>query len=212
MFNFFKKKKKSTQLNDWEKELLLQILSSLGKLYNQYVLQIKDGIIEGVRFNKALPNYTSFQLNVQLLNKFEKKSQEPYIISNIFVLNKKTGSVEPVSIHLGFGLVLGYEIKDRNTFNPDLNSIDIQKIKISNEVNDEFDEIKKVFSNDELRYINISEVYSVDLENKKYYHLMDFEDGDFIGIDENKHIYKITHDPFLIEKLDISLIDALKKQ
>lgn len=212
MFNFFKKKKKSTQLNDWEKELLLQILSSLGKLYNQYVLQIKDGIIEGVRFNKALPNYTSFQLNVQLLNKFEKKSQEPYIISNIFVLNKKTGSVEPVSIHLGFGLVLGYEIKDRNTFNPDLNSIDIQKIKISNEVNDEFDEIKKVFSNDELRYINISEVYSVDLENKKYYHLMDLEDGDFIGIDENKHIYKITHDPFLIEKLDISLIDALKKK
>ena len=66
MFNFFKKNKKSTQLNDWEKDLLLQVLSDLGKMYKQYTDQIKDGIIEGVRFNDAMPNYTGFCLNVKI--------------------------------------------------------------------------------------------------------------------------------------------------
>ncbi|MDV3856746.1 hypothetical protein CMT42_16465, partial [Elizabethkingia anophelis] len=201
MFNFFKKNKKSTQLNDWEKDLLLQVLSDLGKMYKQYTDQIKDGIIEGVRFNDAMPNYTGFCLNVKLLNKYEKKSQTPYILSNIFILNKNTGSSESLCIHLGFGLVLGYEVKNRNTFNPDFSKIDIHEIKISNETSKEFEEIKKLFSNDELRYINISDVYSLVLQNKKYYHLMDLEDGDFIGIDENKCIYKITHDPFLKHQL-----------
>ena len=40
-----------------------------------------------------------------------KKSQTPYILSNIFILNKNTGSSESLCIHLGFGLVLGYEVK-----------------------------------------------------------------------------------------------------
>ena len=52
--------------------MLLQVLSDLGKMYKQYTDQIKDGIIEGVRFNDAMPNYTGFRLNVKLLNKYEK--------------------------------------------------------------------------------------------------------------------------------------------
>ncbi len=210
MFNFFKKNKKSTQLNNWEKDLLLQILSNLGKLYNQYVEQIKDGIIEGVRFNDKIPEYTSFRLNVKLLNKYEKKYQTPYVLSNIFVLNKNTGAFETLNIHLGFGLILGYEVKNKSTFNPDISKININDMKILNDTNEEFDEIKRLFNNDELRYINISDIYCVELQNKKYYHIKDLEDGDFIGIDQNKHVYKITHDPFLINELKMDLIDVLK--
>ena len=60
--------------------MLLQVLSDLGKMYKQYTDQIKDGIIEGVRFNDAMPNYTGFRLNVKLLNKYEKIPNTLYFV------------------------------------------------------------------------------------------------------------------------------------
>jgi hypothetical protein len=48
-------------------------------------------------------------------------------------------------------------------------------------------------------------VYEVILNGNVYFHIQDLEDGDFIGIDENKAFYKITHDPFEITKIDTSL-------
>lgn len=211
MFNFFKKNKKRTQLLDWERDLLLKILSDLGGLYRQYVEQIKEGIIEGVRLNDKIPDYTGFRLNVKLLNKYERRSQIPYTLSNILVFNEITKQVEHLKIHLGFGLVLGYEVTNSN-FIPNLDKIDIKEMKILNEKNLEFDEIKDLFTNEEVRYINTSEVYLVELDGNKYYHLFDLEDGDFVGIDANKQIFEITHDPFLIKKLDVDLIDVLKRK
>ncbi|MEY3451193.1 MAG: hypothetical protein RL711_1019, partial [Bacteroidota bacterium] len=50
----------------------------------------------------------------------------------------------------------------------------------------------------------------LDLKGKTYYHLKDIEDGDFLGIDIHKNIYKITHDPFEINLQKNELINVLK--
>jgi hypothetical protein len=50
----------------------------------------------------------------------------------------------------------------------------------------------------------------VKLRGSLYYHLRDLEDGDFIGIDADKIIYKITHDPFEIIPLNETLEQLLR--
>ena len=47
--------------------------------------------------------------------------------------------------------------------------------------------------------------------NKEYFHIKDLEDGDFIGIDERKVVYKITHDPMEVKALDKKIMDVLKE-
>lgn len=46
-----------------------------------------------------------------------------------------------------------------------------------------------------------------------YYHIYDLKDGDgdFIGIDEKKNVYKITHDPYEITLLEKTLIELLRE-
>ena len=75
----------------------------------------------------------------------------------------------------------------------------------------EFDDIKHVFNGEELAIIDKEDVYEVELNGTIYYHLQELEDGDFIGIDQNKKIYKITHDPFEITELKGALAEILKR-
>jgi uncharacterized pyridoxamine 5'-phosphate oxidase family protein len=69
--------------------------------------------------------------------------------------------------------------------------------------------LKKLLSPKELKLINPSDVYIVTLNNKEYFHLIDIEDGDFYGMDMGKNLYKITHNPYDLEKIDVNLSKLL---
>ena len=62
-----------------------------------------------------------------------------------------------------------------------------------------------MFNHEEISLLNTSDIYKIELNGKIYYHLKDLEDGDFIGIDTQKNIYLITHDPFKIALQDNDL-------
>lgn len=96
------------------------------------------------------------------------------------------------------------------TLIPDLNSIKVENLNVEYLGEDEFLEIKHLFNADELQLINPSEVYEVELDGKLYYHLKDIGDGDFIGIDKEKRIFRITHDPYKVLQLDSDLNNVLK--
>ncbi|TCN60933.1 hypothetical protein D0809_03395 [Flavobacterium circumlabens] len=195
MFNFFKRKEK-IHLKGWEKELFQNIFRLLGTEYYSFEKQIAEGIIESVRFDKNIPDYISFKLNIALLNKFEKKNEQISIIKGIEVFDKTTNQYKSLSIDLGFNLILGYSIHDILNFNPDPNKINVASAYRSFYENKDFDKIKSLFTQEEVDLLNVSEIYEVPLDGKTYYHLKDLEDGDFLGIDINKNIFKITHDPF----------------
>lgn len=76
--------------------------------------------------------------------------------------------------------------------------------------NIEFDAIRHLFNEEELSLIDPIDVYEVELEGKIYYHVRELEDGDFIGIDDEKNVYKLTHDPYEITLLNKSLVEVLK--
>ena len=210
MFNLFFKKKGRSQLNDWEVDLMLNTFKLLGNNYKKFEVQITRGIIKSVRLYKQFPNYLSFGLNVKLLNEYEKKLENYFEIKGLSVFDITSKSFIPFSIECDNGLVLGYTMLTPKNFMPDLKKINVTNhIKIK-KGEDEFNKIKFLFSKEELALINPSEVYELDLEGKTYYHLIDIEDGNFLGIDIHKNIYKITHDPFEINLQKNELLNLLK--
>ncbi|TRX35407.1 hypothetical protein [Flavobacterium restrictum] len=196
MFNLFFKKKSRSQLNDWEVDLMLNTFKLLGRDYEKFEEQITRGIIKSVRLYKQFPDYLSFGLNVKLLNEYEKKLENYFEIGGLSVFDITSKSFIPFSVECDNGLIFGYTMLTPKNFMPDLNKINVtNQIKIL-KGEDEFNKIKHIFTNEEISKINKSDVYEVILDNKTYYHIKDFEDGDFLGIDINKNIYIINHDPY----------------
>ncbi|SDM14643.1 hypothetical protein [Chryseobacterium taihuense] len=210
MFNFFKKQNTRSHFFEWELDLLSKIFDKLGNDYLNYKKQIQDGILSGIKLYDQFPNYVGFRFNTSILQKYEDKSVPESNLSNIKVFNKNTSNYQLIKIKLGYGLILGYEIDNRDNFIPDFNYIEINEEKEIIQSNNDFNEIANLFTEEERNLINQSEVYPITLNNKKYYHLYDLEDGDFIGMDESKEFYKITHDPFNIKLLSISLHEIKK--
>lgn len=210
MFNFFFKSKETTSLKQWEKDLLVKTLKLLGNDYSLYEEQITSGIIESVRINKLNSNFKRFRLNVKLLNKFENKKGRSFFLHNIKVFDNISNKCFGLSLDFGFGLILGYSINEPLNFNPEIEVINVDFIYKTYYGEDDFNKIKYLLSKEELLLINPSEVYELDLMGKIYYHLKDIEDGDFLGIDINKNVYEITHDPFKINLQKNELVYLLK--
>lgn len=76
-------------------------------------------------------------------------------------------------------------------------------------IHDNRSKIKDLLSENDSKMIAHSEIYEVNLDGKKYYHIADLGDGDFIGINEQKILVKVTHFPFSITEFNGSLGELL---
>ena len=204
MFNLFKR----THVFDWEIELILRIATQSSVL-SYLVPQIKDFIIAGVRIYNDERNYVGFRFNRNILQKYEDKNMPGDCIKGAKVFDRLSQKYIDFHIYTGYGLVLGYATPGCKKLAPDIAKLDLSRMEQQANENSDFEAIKHLLTNTEIEAINSSEVYAVNLGDTLYYHLMDMEDGDFIGIDTNKNIFKISHDPFEITKLDNNLVALL---
>lgn len=132
-------------------------------------------------------------------------------LKNIEIFDKTSQSYLKYTIGCASGMIIGYSIDADSNFDIDVTRVKVDKFYRKDDIPENFDYLKTIFSSAEWKLVNPSDIYEIELDNRIYYHLMDLEDGDFIGIDQEKHVYKITHDPFGIKLLDKSLIQLLKK-
>lgn len=201
MFNFFKKK------NTFNKDLFIKICISLSEKYSFLSNQVKEGIIVNVK--KQDNQYYKFVLDTDLINKYENQTGRYFAIKKIMLSNMDTAQNTFLTLKVGYGVLLGYSIEDESFINYSLDKINVDVSKINIEFFDNND-IEDQFSEEELANINLNDIYAVELNDKLYYHIKDIEDGDFIAIDSDKRVFKITHDPFEIKLLSKSLLDVLK--
>ena len=52
---------------------------------------------------------------------------------------------------------------------------------------------------------NPNDLYEIEIQGIHLLHLRDLDDGDFVAIDKEKSIYKVTHSPVKLVPLDILL-------
>jgi hypothetical protein len=208
MFNLFNKKKGHS--TKWEIELISKIFNSIGDDFTYIKNQLNDGLIKSVKkVNTPVPNYYKFLFDVNILNKYENKKGRYFCIHGVTVFDNQLNRNVEIQINVSFGIVLGFFVLGAKEIVPNLDRIDINNYRIKYFDEQGIDILTKLLNKEEIKFINPSDVYEIILNGKKYYHLKDMEDGDFIGIDIEKNAYKIIHDPFEITILEKKLIDVL---
>jgi hypothetical protein len=193
--------------------LIKNVINKLPDKFNYLKRQIDEGIIKKIVINKNLKinNTESFRQimhNVVLINKYENKKTPEFFIENIIIKQTNSENKYSLTLSVAYEILIGYCVNIDEISKIDLENIDVNNIKIRYLYDKS---IEKIFSKDESQYINLTDIYEIKLNKKIYYHIMDLEDGDFIGIDKNKRVYKITHDPHEIKLMKETLIEYMKK-
>lgn len=205
MFGLFKR----TKVESWETALLVNVFNKLGGNYKKYQKQIDDNLFVRVRVYNNSINYVGFSYDPSVSRKYEIKTEPQIVLKGIRVFDNGINSYTDFHIYIFMDLVAGYSTPDVKKFKPDLLNINLEQFQKDIIDNSEFSKVSHIFTMDELKKINSSEIYEVELNGRQYYHLKDLEDGDFIGFDTNRKAYKITHDPFEIIELKKPLEDLL---
>jgi hypothetical protein len=105
-------------------------------------------------------------------------------------------------------MIIGYAIEGAKNFVIDVNSVNVKNFKKVYRTNTDYQKIESYLSIQEKKVVNQSEVYEVILNDTTYFHIKDLEDDDFIGMDYEKNMFKITHDPFEITPINLTLFEV----
>ncbi len=210
MFGLFKR----TKFYDWEIDLLRKVVTMLPDKYKTpWERQIKEGLYNGVIIaGSDIPGYVAFSLNKVVYGKFYDQNGRNFRLENILVFDRLSNQYLPFAVYSFFGFINGYSLEKRKKYALDLNRIDVTGMKMSYYDSVDYERIEPVLKASEKKLISRAGVYIVELEGKEFFHLIDLDDGDFIGIDLKKNIYKITHDPYQITLLDEDLEVIFKKR
>lgn len=200
MFGLFKR----TKIYDWELSTLSSILSKLPDEYSQYRVQVENGVLKGVMIDVSdIHNYVGFSYNPWKYKEFYDSKGRNFRLSNIKVMDILSGRLVNISLYFSYGLINGYSVDDRSGSKFKLNSREINVESFDKKYIDnvDFETIKSLLNKEEIKLLNQNDVYTSLLKGKKYFHLKELEDGDFIGIDLENNLYRVTHDPFEFIKL-----------
>lgn len=204
MFGIFKRSK----IENWEINLLKNLIVKLPEEYIYLLDQINDGLLKGVRLDEGyISGYIAFRCNTDVLNKYDNVKERSFVLSNIKVYDNNCLSYIYYDVYIAAGTIMGYSLRNVKKYNIDVNRIDISELKKEFIGESDYNRIEHIFSEEEKMYLNPSEVYSVVIDNKEYFHIKSFEDGDFIGIDKNKILYKVAQDPFEAVVLQKNIIE-----
>lgn len=202
---------KRTKLESWETNLLINVFNKVSiDDSTLFIRQINDGLFRGVLIGVSdIDGYVGFSYNSKVYNKFYDKNGRNFKLENIKVFDIKSNKYLNFAIYFSFGVINGYSVERNGKYKLDVSNINTDGFQKKYFDTTDYDKISKIFTPREKELLNPSEIYLVKLESKNYYHLKDLEDGDFLGIDINKNIYKITHDPFEINLLSDKLENIL---
>ena len=195
MFSFLKKKPKLDISN-----VIKELTKTLPSKYDSIIRQVEEGIVVG--FFLEGDAYIKFKLDPSIIGRFEDPIGRYYLISG-FQLEWDDGSRTCFTIRIGYGLVLGIELSDRSVIFKYQNQtrIILTSLRITY-----FDSMENTFlSPSEVKIFSPNDLYEIEIQGIRLLHLRDLDDGDFVAIDKEKSIYKVTHSPVELVPLNIFL-------
>ncbi len=210
MFGLFKRSK----IENWETDLLRNVIIKLPSDYSILLNQITDGLFRGVLVDVGdIPGYVAFTFHSEVLKKYDREKEQDFKLTNIKVYDNKSMDFVPYEIYVSSGTISGYSLGS----NKKVKSIDITKVDVSGFKKEfigesDYNRIIHLLNEDEKNLLNHSEVYSIFVSDKEYFHIKDLEDGDFIGMDANKVIYRIAHDPLEALVINKKLSEILNEK
>lgn len=201
---------KRTKIEKWETDLLRNVIMKLPSEYSSLMNQINDGLFRGVLVDMSdIPGYVAFTFHFDVLKKYDRENEREFKLTNINVYDNKSVGFVPYEIYVSSGTISGYSLGGSKKHKIDVNNVDVSGFKKEFVGESDYNRIVDVLNEEEKKLLNPSEVYSIYVADKEYFHIKDLEDGDFLGMDAKKVIYKITHDPIEANRIDKSLKEIL---
>lgn len=195
MFSFFRKRPRLNVLN-----IIRELATIIPSKYDSIIRQVEEGIVVG--FFLEGDAYIKFKLDPSVISRFEDPIGRYYSISG-FQLEWGDGSRTCFAIRIGYGLVLGIELSDPSVIFRHQNQtrIILTSLRITY-----FDSLENTFlSPSEANIFSPNDLYEIEIQGIHLLHLRDLDDGDFVAIDKEKSIYKVTHSPVKLVPLHILL-------
>jgi hypothetical protein len=211
MFNLFKRKRRRRPVEKWEIQLLSNTIQKLPADFHSLLEQLHKNLFSFalIGYSKDFPDYVAFSFNPDVINDFENRRGLDFQITNIQVFDSLNLKSKLFTIFISSDVICGYKLVGADDIKIDVNNIDVSNYTLQKKDNPNYDKVKILLKDEDLELINPGQVYEVSLDGKLYYHLMDTEDGDFVGIDTDGIIYHITHDPYKITPINNSLKNYL---
>ena len=207
MYRIFRR----TRIKVWELAMVRNVLMELPGEFSSFLNQITDGQIKGVRVShRDTQEVVTFKFNRDVFKKYYNESFGDFKLTNIKVYDTKTSTYLACELYFTSGLMIAYSLEGNKKHKIDVNKVDTSGFRKVFWGESDYNRLFSLLDEEEKRLIKPSEFYSVFVANKEYFHIKDLEDGDFVGLDINKRVYKITHDPMEVVLLDMSIIDVLK--
>lgn len=207
MFSFFNR----TNIQNWELDLIKSLIRKLPRQYLNLLEQLNSDLIKGVILNASdIEGYVAFRYNFSSLKKYEIISKSDFKFTNITVRDVNLKKLLSVELYVSCGVLSGYSIYPKKSkYKLDLTTLDVSDLTKEYIGENDYQRIVHLLNDEEKKILSNSEVYSITLQGKEFFHIKSLEDGDFLGIDLEKNIYHITHDPYEIKELNNSLINNL---
>jgi hypothetical protein len=200
-----------TKIESWELELLKATIAKLLGDYSVLSSQIDDGLLRGVLLDASdIPGYVAFAFQPDVLKKYDRENEPDFKIKGIKVYDMKSSGFLDYEIYVCSGTISGYALSGNKNRKIDTGRVDVSKMRKEFIRSKDYHRILPFLTSEEQKLLNPGEVYSVFVGDREFFHVKDLEDGDFIGIDKKKMVYRITHDPVTVTLLDSAIPDIVK--
>jgi hypothetical protein len=217
MINWFtnrKRKKETLRLEELLVDKLSSFQPNMADIYKQ------------AKLSTILP-VTTPQPSIQLLHmingpyleKNRKKHKDYYVLNGIEIKKKDSGEFVEIPIEVTWDLVSKINIDRPSDFwdHYEIESIRTNKLlrtdlQTSNADEEKLKKILRTVDSDQIKKLEIEDTFEIELEGKKFYTILNMEDGNYIAVNNKGQVYRLNHDSNnQVQLIDKSVDNFLKE-
>lgn len=210
------KKKLAKNIQKWEYELLKSVAEKLPSRYSFLKSQVNSEFILDSVPNEFLElGWKRVVCDQNVYNSIKDNSIN-YKLVGIKVFDLDANDYKNIELDLYDGVLIGYKVGDGDANRFDYENIDLDKLHekpYANYIKEELENNIGKVSNDILVQLDIDDSFKIELPEGDFYVIKDFEDGNYLSMNEKGAVYGMIHDPYEIERLfdtKESFFEALK--
>jgi len=198
MINWFKKRRTKKEIEKFERVLsdkLGAIFPTMKELRENSKLQFFN------YSDKPIGISFAYSMNGPYYDRHGKKHRVNFKVDGLEIKNKQSNVFVKLPVTVTHDLIGTIEIDNPSDIwkNYDLTDIKIQEIKrteleFANEDEKKLKKILKGIDQELKKKIEVDDTFEIELDGKRYYTILDMEDGNYISVNSRGQVYRLHHD------------------
>lgn len=154
-------------------------------------------------------NATSAPNEISILKSYYKKQFEKlkknhkthYLLNGILVYHRKTGVFKPIILKYISDSLGSIRIENPEYFHKNFDLSKIQKgaiklehLSIGNPDQKTAEKALKSLNKEQIELLELDDAFEIEFEEKLFYTILDLENGNYIAVDQQGKVYRLSHD------------------